>query len=416
MTSLPRSSLLALVLVLVAMSPRVPAQQRQAPAPDAKPSSGTWNDPEYLRWLEERSMLYQARQAARAVSGRGVQWRHPYGEPQPREAVQARLGLAARLPRLGHHPAGQVGPRHLGRPGAVGRPPRHRHRPAAHRAGQPRRRRRGPRVHADASTAGSTASRWSSTPQLGTEEEYAPHGRGRRPSAAASIAGDLVPLHTGTGRRLPPGRSGPTRTTPACTRWSRSPARTGACCRRSTAPGRRARVPKDGGRAADAEGLHPRPDQLQRRRRRRPASWSGWSATGEVRRRRRQGPPLGLPALLQAGPAGAQLARPVLRRPAGRRRRRGPDGPRPRRPRRPARRRAVPRHRAEAGQPPRRCTTSTRCRSSATNYAGVPDPQAGRLELPRAERAAGGAEAVHRATGRTCPTTSSPAPSACTPC
>lgn len=40
------------------------------------------------RWLEERSMLYQARQAAAAVSGQGVQWRHPYGRPQPREAVR----------------------------------------------------------------------------------------------------------------------------------------------------------------------------------------------------------------------------------------------------------------------------------------------------------------------------------------
>src|SRR5438874_713140 len=40
-----------------------------------------------LRWLEERSMLRQARQAALAVSGRGVQWRHPYARPQPREAV-----------------------------------------------------------------------------------------------------------------------------------------------------------------------------------------------------------------------------------------------------------------------------------------------------------------------------------------
>src|SRR4051812_15563810 len=41
-----------------------------------------------IQWLEERSMLYQARQAARLVSGHGAQWQHPYGDPQSREAVK----------------------------------------------------------------------------------------------------------------------------------------------------------------------------------------------------------------------------------------------------------------------------------------------------------------------------------------
>src|SRR5689334_15356745 len=45
-------------------------------------------DPAYVRWLEERSLLYQAGRQARAVSGSGAQWQHPYGEPQPREAVR----------------------------------------------------------------------------------------------------------------------------------------------------------------------------------------------------------------------------------------------------------------------------------------------------------------------------------------
>lgn len=43
---------------------------------------------ELVHWLEERSMLRQARDAAAAVSGRADQWRHPYGTPQPREAVR----------------------------------------------------------------------------------------------------------------------------------------------------------------------------------------------------------------------------------------------------------------------------------------------------------------------------------------
>src|SRR4051812_4688915 len=44
--------------------------------------------PADLRWLEERSMLHGARAAAAQVSGRGEQWRHPYGKPQPVEAVR----------------------------------------------------------------------------------------------------------------------------------------------------------------------------------------------------------------------------------------------------------------------------------------------------------------------------------------
>lgn len=42
----------------------------------------------YVRWLEERSILYQAAQQARKVSGQGVQWQHRYGEPQPREILK----------------------------------------------------------------------------------------------------------------------------------------------------------------------------------------------------------------------------------------------------------------------------------------------------------------------------------------
>src|SRR5262249_56278389 len=52
----------------------------QAPRPAA--------DLAVVRWLEERSMLHQARDAAAAVSGRAEQWRHPYAMPQPRKAVR----------------------------------------------------------------------------------------------------------------------------------------------------------------------------------------------------------------------------------------------------------------------------------------------------------------------------------------
>src|SRR5437763_14498808 len=33
-------------------------------------------------------MLFQAGEEARLVSGRGVQWRHPYAEPRPRDVVK----------------------------------------------------------------------------------------------------------------------------------------------------------------------------------------------------------------------------------------------------------------------------------------------------------------------------------------
>ena len=66
-------------------------------------------------------------------------------------------------------------------------------------------------------------------PALGTEDEYA-----RTVAVAAerkaSIAGDLVPLHTGTGPDFHLATRA-YRTTRGCTRWSRSLARTGACCR-----------------------------------------------------------------------------------------------------------------------------------------------------------------------------------------
>jgi len=63
-------------------------------------------------------------------------------------------------------------------------------------------------------------------------------------------------------------------------------------------------------------------------------SWSGWSASGPVRRSRRQGPPLGVSALLQTDPADPQLARSLLCRAARHWRRRGQDrlpAPHPRR-------------------------------------------------------------------------------------
>ena len=57
---------------------------RAAGAPAAQPVPV---ESPYVRWLEERSMLYQVQAVARGYSGNSTQWRHPYGEPKPRAAV-----------------------------------------------------------------------------------------------------------------------------------------------------------------------------------------------------------------------------------------------------------------------------------------------------------------------------------------
>lgn len=43
---------------------------------------------EYIRFLEEQSILFQASQEADRISGEGVQWRNDYGQPEPDELVR----------------------------------------------------------------------------------------------------------------------------------------------------------------------------------------------------------------------------------------------------------------------------------------------------------------------------------------
>src|SRR5256885_11871 len=61
-----------------------------APAASERASS-------YIHWLEERSMLQQARGVARHYSGHSIQWAHPYGQAQPPPAG----GLTERGPAFG---------------------------------------------------------------------------------------------------------------------------------------------------------------------------------------------------------------------------------------------------------------------------------------------------------------------------
>src|SRR5437868_13438073 len=71
-------------------------QAKPTPSATEWPASGprdakvnqSWSSPEYVAWLEERSMLKQSQQLAAHISGKGKQWRHYFAEPQPREAVR----------------------------------------------------------------------------------------------------------------------------------------------------------------------------------------------------------------------------------------------------------------------------------------------------------------------------------------
>ena len=45
------------------------------------------DSPEYIQFLQQNSMLFQAEQEANTISGQGVQWRHTYDNPEPKQLV-----------------------------------------------------------------------------------------------------------------------------------------------------------------------------------------------------------------------------------------------------------------------------------------------------------------------------------------
>lgn len=154
-------------------------------------------DPDYVRWLEEHSMLFQAARESSRISGRGAQWRHPYGTPQPRQIVR-------KAPVWLLDYAGSV----IARPGqsviATWADPQlwetlHDigitllHTGPVNRSGGIRR-----KVYTPTLDGWFDPISLEVDPQLGTEEEYQRLVRvaGQQDGL---IAGDLVPLHTGTG-------------------------------------------------------------------------------------------------------------------------------------------------------------------------------------------------------------------------
>jgi trehalose synthase len=184
MTSTCRSVLAAAALLLLLGG---------AAGQTARPAA----DPAEVRWLEGHSMLRQARDAAAAVSGRAEQWRHPYATPQPRQAVRhASVWLLDYPGSVVTRPGRSViatwadptlwdALRDLGIDLL--------HTGPVQRAG-------GVRGTEYTPTLDGWFDRISLDldPALGTEDEYA-----RRAEVAAghkaSLAGDLVPLHTGLG-------------------------------------------------------------------------------------------------------------------------------------------------------------------------------------------------------------------------
>lgn len=73
---LPRAILTFLVLCAVSFSTAlsVGAEERA--------------DQKYINWLEERSMLHEAAQLSKDVSGSGIQWRDPFAIPQSEKFVE----------------------------------------------------------------------------------------------------------------------------------------------------------------------------------------------------------------------------------------------------------------------------------------------------------------------------------------
>ncbi|HVL76044.1 MAG TPA: hypothetical protein VM406_08510, partial [Noviherbaspirillum sp.] len=53
------------------------------PSTPAVASVNVQDDPEYIQFLEENSMLYQAARVADPISGSGEQWRREFGVPRP---------------------------------------------------------------------------------------------------------------------------------------------------------------------------------------------------------------------------------------------------------------------------------------------------------------------------------------------
>ena len=285
-------------------------------APVLSPAQEHPENVEYLRWLESHSMLAQAEKAVVALKNQGESWRQPYAEPRPEKVVQETSTWILMYP-------GSV----IARPGqsiiaAWAEPELW---DALHELGidllhtGPIQRAGGLRGHDHTPSVdgGFDPISLEIDPGLGTEDEY------RRLVQVAgahggSIAGDLVPLHTGKGAdfllALRAYQDYPSMYVLAEIKkedWELLP--------KVSSPWESAPLPLGAARTPRWAWLHPRDHPFQRRQQRRPAT-DGLGCHRRRRGRRRPDATLGLPSFLQAGPAHTQLAASLGRGAAGGRR------------------------------------------------------------------------------------------------
>jgi trehalose synthase len=153
--------------------------------------------PDYIQFLEENSMLYQADQVDEIISGMGVQWREDFGQPEPTRLVQmASVWLlyypGSVITRDGTSVIGTwADPQLWAASREVGINLLHTN--PTQRAGGIRDMEFTPTIDGWFDRIG-----LDQAPELGTEEEFAQMVENAKQQGAI-IAGDIVPLHSGLG-------------------------------------------------------------------------------------------------------------------------------------------------------------------------------------------------------------------------
>ena len=176
------------------------ARRRQGDeSPITPPFEPSGTNRAYVEWLEEQSMLHDAQKVARQLAGSHTMWSNPYAHPDPRAAVQRASVWYTAYPLSHDHRARPVLPRRarLGR--AVG--------------GVRRRSASTPCTPARSSWPAGIDG-WELTPSVDGHFDRMSHGRSTRCSAPrtssarcarwppahnGTIIDDIVPGHTGKG-------------------------------------------------------------------------------------------------------------------------------------------------------------------------------------------------------------------------
>ena len=90
-----RAASIAAVFLSLSCAPRFGAEPEE-PLPTGAPAGSLaiggveerCDGEDYIRWLEERSLLHQAEEAVRTFGESRAEWRHPYAEPRPAAVVK----------------------------------------------------------------------------------------------------------------------------------------------------------------------------------------------------------------------------------------------------------------------------------------------------------------------------------------